>query len=381
MKSIIFKSIFVASCSLFLFACGDNMGETDSRVADVKSLIEPANGRTIALEPSASASMYFEWDYAVPNAGGSMVYQIAFDRADGDFSSPVYILASGNNGFNNSITLTHKQMNKIAGMAGIAPSETGNIKWTIFASKGTKTVKAAAENSLAITRLAGFEDLPFDVFVTGDASEGGTDLSKAHQMKAISGGEFEIYTYLKGGQPFYFVDNIKAGSMRKFNTDNGLIKENGTTTVSADGVYCISLDFNIGACTYSLVTGIGFYFSPSDAVLFDLPYVGYGVFRAVKQTVTFKEESGGRDERYKFRMFIKEQAGAGADKELEWATLNQTDSRPNATSPESYYYMRLTESLTQWDNKWKLMSDFDDVAADYTIYLTADKPYTHEITK
>jgi len=36
---------------------------------------------------------------------------------------------------------------------------------------------------------------------------------------------------------------------------------------------------------------------------------------------------------------------------------------------------------TQWDNKWKLMSDFDGVPADYTVYLQADKPYTHSISK
>ena len=79
-------------------------------------------------------------------------------------------------------------------------------------------------------------------------------------------------------------------------------------------------------------------------------------------------------------MFVKENGGAGEEKEFEWGTLNQTDSRPTATSPASYYYIKLMNP-TQWDNKWKLMGDFDGNPGIYTIYLQADKPYTHSITK
>jgi hypothetical protein len=365
---------------LSFVACGDNMGETDRRLSDVKALVEPASGKSVALEPAASAEIYFEWDYAGVKEGGTAVYQIAFDRTEGDFSSPVYVMSSDNNGFNNSVKITHKQMNKIAGMAGIKASETGTLKWTVFSSKGTNAVKSAQENMLTVTRLAGFEDLPIDVYVTGEASEGGTDLSKAHKMKAVAGGDFEVYTRLAGGKPFRFTDGI-TGSPREFYTSDGLIKENGTSTVSADGIYRITLDFNTGACTYTLVTRIMFYFCPDGALLFELPYEGYGIFRARNQTVTFKQESWGRDERYKFRMFVKENGGAGVEKELEWATLNSTDSRPVPTSPESYYYLRLINTTSQWDDKWKLMADFDGVPADYTIYLQADAPYTHSISK
>jgi hypothetical protein len=356
------------------------MGETDGRLSEVKTLIEPVAGKSVALEPAASAEIYFEWDYAGVKEGGTSVYRIAFDRTEGDFSSPVYVMSSDNSGFNNSVKVTHKQMNRIAGMAGIKASETGTLKWTVFSSKGTNIVKSAQENTLTVTRLAGFEDLPIDVYVTGEASEGGADLSKAHRMKAVAGGEFEVYTRLAAGKPFRFTDGI-TGSPKEFYTSDGLIKENGTSTVPADGIYRVTLDFNTGACTYTLVTRIMFYFCPEGALLFELPYEGYGIFRAKKQTVTFKQEGWGRDERYKFRMFVKENAGAGEEKELEWATLNSTDSRPVPTSPESYYYLRLLDTTSQWDDKWKLMGDFDDVPADYTIYLQADAPYTHSISK
>lgn len=380
MKSIIVKLIVLASFVLSFVACNDTMGDTDTRLSDVKNLIEPVSGRSVVLEPSASAELYFEWDYVAVKEGGTAVYQIAFDKSDGDFSSPVYVLYADNNGLKNSVSVSHKQLNTIAGMAGIAPSETGVIKWAVFSSKGLKAIKSGQENTLSVTRLAGFEDIPVDVFVTGEASEGGTDLSRAHKMKAVANGEFEVYTKLTAGKPFYFTD-ATSGSPREFYMSDGLIKENGTSTVSTDGIYRITLDFNIGACTYTLVTKITFYFCPDGASLFEIPYEGYGVFSAKGQTVTFKQESWGRDERYKFRMFIKENGGAGEEKEVEWGTLNSTDSRPNATSPESYYYLKLIDAITQWDNKWKLMADFDGVPADYTVYLNADGPYTHTISK
>ncbi len=376
----IFSKLVVAAAVLFtLAACNDNMGDTDSRLDAPNGLIEPIDGKSLALEVSAASTAYFEWEYADVDKVGTLLYQVVFDKADGDFSNPVYKLYSDNNGLKNCATITHKLLNQIAAKAGIKSAETGVMKWTVIASKGLDTVKASTENRLTVTRLAGFDVIPVDVYVTGEASEGGADLGKAQKMKAVANGEFEIYTELAAGRTFHFVDATN-GTPAEYSTSDGLVKEGGSSTVATDGVYRITLDFNTGAATYTLVTRVGFYFSPEGEILFDLPYVGGGVFRT-KATVTFKQESWGRDERYKFRMFIKENGGTAAEREVEWGTMNQTDSRPTASSPESYYYVLWLENLTQWDNKWKLMGDFDGVEATYTLSLTADGAYTHSITK
>jgi len=374
------KIIVLASLVLVFTACQEEMGKINTQLSPVKTLIEPVNAKSVELLPDASAALYFEWEPCKVEDSGTALYQIVFDKLSGDFSNPVFIANSDNNGYRNFVTIPHKQMNKIAGMMGIGPSATGDFKWTVLSLKGLNSVKAQQENTISITRLAGFEDMPIDIYITGEGSEGGTDLSKAQKMKALGEGVFEIYTKLTAGNPFYFTDGI-TGTPRKFYTADGLVKEDGTTTISAEGVYAITLDFATGACTYTLVTRIGFYFSPDGEILFDLPYIGNGIFQANNQTVTFKQEGWGRDERYKFRMFVKENGGTAAEKELEWGTFNQTDSRPDASSPPSYYYLRLLTNLSQWDNKWKLMGDFDDVPANYTIYLQADEPYTHSVTK
>lgn len=379
MKAIFKKLMLVSSVALVFMGCNDNMGDTDGRLASVNTLLEPTDGKSVVLEASASASVYFEWKAASVEEAGTALYQIAFDKADGDFSKPVYVVSANNNGYNNFATVTHKLLNQIAGKVSIKPADTGTFKWTVFSTKGMQSMKSSVENKITVTRLAGFEDVPIDVYVTGEASEGGADLAKAHKMKAVAGGEFEVYTKLAAGKSFNFTDG-KSGTTRVFYTADGVIKENGTTTVPKDGIYRITLDFNTGACTYTLVNKIGFYFCPNDEILFELPYVGYGVFQT-KATVNFKEESWGKDERYKFRMFIQENNGADAEKEVDWGTLNQTDSRPTASSPETYYYLQMFNETSQWENKWKLMGDFDGVPATYTIYLTADQPYTHTIVK
>lgn len=370
---------YLFALSIILVACDDTMGESDNRLTEVEALIEPADDKVIELETSAAASVYFEWDFAQVKDGGTAVYQIAFDKLDGDFSKPVYVMSSGNHGFNNNVTISHKQLNKIAGMMGVGASETGTFKWTVFSIKGTKSIKAKQESKVTVTRLAGFAELPIDVFITGAASEGGVDISKAQKMKAVAGGEFEVYTELKANSEFFFTDGI-SGDSRKFSTSNNIIKEDGVSDVSYNGIYRITLDFNTGASTYTLINGIVFYFSPEGKALFELPYVGNGVFQT-EATVTFKQEGWGRDERYKFMMQVTEDGGKGAENLLEWGTLNATDSRPNATSPESYYYLKLFTEVTQWENKWKLAGDFDGEPAVYTIYLQSDKPYTHSVSK
>ena len=380
MKEKVIKIMMPVAFLFALAACSNDGEVRELNVSAVKAFYEPVNGKAIILQASASATVYFAWEPAIAEDGGMVLYEIAFDRADGNFSDPVFITASDKIGSANSATLTHKQLNQIAALMGIDSEKQGTLKWTVFSSKGINQVKAEKEQTIVVTRLPGFADIPERVYITGDATETGADLSKSYVMKKVTDGEFEIYTQLTAGKTFKFV-NTTTGTPAEYSLSGGKLLLGGTSTVSQTGVYKIYLDFNVGAYTSELVTRIGFYFSPDNTILFDLPYIGNGIFQAKDITVTFKQEGWGRDERYKFRMFVKANGGADSEKEVEWGTLNQTDSRPTASSPASYYYLRLITGLTQWDNKWKLMGDFDGVPATYTIYLQADQPYTHSIVK
>jgi hypothetical protein len=356
--------------------CSDDGELKNIHVTTVKKLYEPNDGKLVVLQSSASATLYFEWEHAKAEDSGMVLYEIVFDREGGDFSDPVYRMASDNNGGYNHVTITHKQLNKIAAMMGIESSATGKFIWTIFSSKGVNEVKAEESRTIEVTRLAGFADIPIDLYVTGEGSEGGENLPAAVKMKAIAAGEFEVYTQLSAGKSFYFADAV-AGTPRRIYTDGELLKEGGTTTVATTGVYKVELDFNVGSAVYTQVTGLGLFFSPTNEILFNLDYIGYGVWKASDKPLNFHQESWGGDERYKFRMF---QVKADEEVEIEWGTLNGTDSRPNSSSPASYYYVKEVP-VSQWDNKWKFAGEMDGAIIDVTFYLQADTPYTHEVVK
>lgn len=377
MKSILVKLTILASF-LFAFAgCNEDDELKDTKVTAVKMLYEPTNGKSVVLQSSASATVYFEWEPAKAEDSGMVLYEVAFDKEGGDFSSPIYRMASDNNGGYNHATISHKQLNKIAGMAGVESAQTGKLIWTVFSSKGINDVIAAESRVIEITRLAGFADVPVDVYVTGEASEGGADLSKASIMKSTAAGEFEIYTKLTAGKSYNFTD-AKVGTPRTFYSENGLLKE-GTTnsTVAKTGVYRIKLDFNVGSAVYTEVTNMQLFFSPTNSFLFSLPYLANGEWKATSKPITFKQEGWGRDERYKIKMTTINSAGETVD---EWWGTPNTDSRPNSSSPASYYYLYPVDN-DQWNGKFKFAGELDMALVDMSVLLQAENPYTHSFTK
>lgn len=376
MKSLLVKLTIIASFFLAFASCQkDELSNT--KVTAIKTLYEPTNGKSIVLQSSASASLYFEWEPAKAEDSGMVLYEVAFDKEGGDFTNPIYRMASDNNGGYNHATISHKQLNKIAAMAGIQSAATGKLIWTVFSSKGINDVKAAENRTIELTRLAGFAEVPVDVFVTGEGSEGGTDLSKASIMKSTANGEFEVYTKLTAGKTYFFTD-AKVGSPRKFYTDKGLLKE-GTTgsTVSKTGIYRVKLDFNVGSSVYTEITDMQLFFCPTNTFLFSLDYQAKGEWKASGKPITFKQEGWGRDERYKLKMTTINSAGETVE---EWWGTPNTDSRPTASSPASYYYLYPVDN-SQWNGKFKFAGEMDNALVDVRVLLQADAPYTHEIKK
>jgi len=376
MKNILVKLAVLASLLVAFIGCKEDELK-DTKVTAVKALYEPTEGKSVVLQSSASASLYFEWEPAKAEDSGMVLYEVAFDKVGGDFSAPLYRMASDNNGGYNHATLTHKQLNKIAGMAGIESAATGKLIWTVFSSKGINDIKADTSRTIEITRLSGFADIPVDVFVTGEGSEGGADLSKANIMKSTSNGEFEIYTKLTAGKTYHFTD-AKVGTPRLFYVQNNLVKEGVTTVTTAKtGVYRINLDFNLGAAVYTEITNMQMFFCPTNSFLFSCDYTANGTWKALSKPITFKTEGWGKDERYKIKMTTINAAGETVG---EWWGTPNTDSRPTSSSPASYYYIFPVDN-SQWNGKFKFASEIDGSLSDVTVFLQATGPYTHEIKK
>ncbi len=371
MKAILIKLTIIASFVFAFIACDDNGEVRDIGVTAVKTLYGPDNGKTVVLQSSASATLYFEWELARAEDSGGVLYEVAFDKTEGDFSNPIYITAADNNGGTNHATITHKQLNRIAAMAGIESSEQGTIKWTVYSSKGINPVKADEERTLTLTRLAGFADIPDQLYITGEGTEAGADLSDALIMKKVAEGEFEIYTKLTEGKTFKFVSAV-AGTPAEYSLSGEKIVEGGTSAISKTGIYKYYIDFNIGSFTTKEVTKVNLFLNWSQMKI-ELPYKGFGVWEVTGYSITGLSGSDNSDDRYKFRM-------ESSEGETEWRAINN-DSKP--TGNESYYYMVEKTNVEQWTNNevWKNPSTtgWSDKTYDITFSLNAEGSYTHNL--
>ena len=351
-------------------SCKKENRPLDLTLTPVGTLATPNDNANVKLEPTSAANVLFKWDAAITEDGGLILYEIAFDKEGGDFSKPVYKAVSDGGGVKPQITLTHKDLNKIANSAGIASSSTGKLKWTVIASKGTNAKPSSTSRTLQLERPAGFAENPVDLYITGSATEGGTDLSKAVKLRKTEDGVFEVYTSLKGGD-YYLTDKNTDGG-KKFYIENGIIKE-GTSPVTVSGAaktYRLNFDFTSATTKSVEIQSIGLYMSAYGTEIGKLNYIGNGVFEAPKIAVEFYQFSWGRDERYKFVIHT------AAGNEYVGST-NANNDQP-AGKPASYFYL-VPVTNSQWDNTYKFdpSADRKNVKVDVMLQPNA---YTHKVT-
>ncbi|MFD0766017.1 SusE domain-containing protein [Mucilaginibacter lutimaris] len=370
MKKIIKLAGVMLLAVIAASSCKKENRPLDLSLNPVGTLATPNDNADVKLDPTSSANVLFKWDAATTDDGGLILYEIAFDKEGGDFSKPVYKAVSDGGGVKTEITLTHKDLNKIANSAGIAASSTGKLKWTVIASKGTNAKPSSASRTLQIERPAGFAENPTELYLTGSATEGGTDLSKAVKLKKTEEGVFEVYTSLKAGE-YYLTDKNTDGG-KKYYIDNGIIKE-GSSVVTVTGAaktYRLNYDFT-SATTKSLeIQSIGLYMSAYNTEIGTLNYIGNSVFEAPNIAVEFYQFSWGRDERYKFVFHT----AAG----LEY----KGSTNPNNVSPAgqaaSYFYL-VPVTNAQWDNTYKFDPSADKKHVKVDVMLQPNA-YTHKVT-
>jgi hypothetical protein len=371
-KNILSWCILMMAASVFITSCDDD-DSINTNISPVKSLFAPADNLFVKLAPTTEASVVFEWDQSKAEDGTLVLYEVAFDKESGDFSSPVYKLVSDSKGLENSLTLSHKDLNKIANFAGIPSLGIGKLKWTVLASKGINVIQAEAARSIEVERPAGFAEIPADLYLTGDATEGGADLINAIKFKQTASGVFELYTSLQAGS-YQLVDRTTE-THKTFSIDGSQIREDGSTAVTGDKVYRLRLDFNNAAATVWEVSKVELWFAPDGAFWFDLPYAGNSVWEASGESIVFKQEGWGRDERYKFRFTFID----GGVEKYEWfGSVNSDNQRPTAATPLPYWFM-LPVNDSQWDFSFKFDGAVDNNTADVRVIFDPEANYTHEV--
>jgi starch-binding outer membrane protein SusE/F len=348
----------------------------DQTVSPVANLFAPQDSLFIALNPASGALVTFQWAPALAADGSLVQYEVAFDTVI-DFKHPLFKLGSDGTGVNTQATISHSTLNQIAKMAGIAALDTGKVYWTIYSTKGLNEVKAAETNLLILARPAGFDSIPSDLYLSGSATEGGTDLSKAPHFKQTAAGVYELYTSLKSGS-YQFV-NANTGTPVSYSIDGANLKLAGSDTYTDTTAQVrFNLDFNNAVATITVIRSVDIWYAAMDDAPYHFVYNGNSTWIDQNELVQEPLESYGYDERYKFRFTVN--AGNGASDAFEWyGSSNSDNSEPTSSTTAPYFYLTPVTN-DQWNNCYKFITATQNNAQEtITVFMQADAPYTHTV--
>ncbi len=356
---------------MVILSCKKDTRALDDQLTAVGTLSAPANATTLKLQPGGS-SVPFSWSAANAASGGVVLYEVVFDRADGNFSKPVYLILADGSGAQTQATIPQDTLNKIASLAGIASLGTGTLKWTVMASKATNVQVTGSANTIQITRPAGFAVPPNALYLTGSGTEAGaTDLSKAIAFKRTAPGVFELYTSLQAGT-YQFSDKAADAGTRYYLDGSGTIQQgNQAITVATAGPYRIRLNFNVATSNVVSIQSMGLFMSAYNTEIGQLTYTGNSTWSNARIPVEFYQFSWGRDERYKFVMHTS----AGLE---YFGSVNVNNVAPSG-QPASYFNL-LPVSNAQWDNTFKFDPSIDKRNAKVDVYFKPNGAYTHTAT-
>lgn len=363
MKTYILSTACYLIAILSFSGCKKDKEFKDVGVTEVTTFYAPDNGKQLIL--AANGTLYFEWEKSTALDNGVVYYDVLFDKADGDFSNPLYSVPADNNGIGRGATITHKVLNRVGGYAGINSAEVGTLKWTVVASRGLSKVISKQSRLLKITRLSGI-DAPTDLYLTGEGTEGGAGLATALKLKSIgTGGEFEVYTKLAAGK-YKFVDS-RTNVTRTFSVDaTGVnFKENADgATVAKAGIYKINLDFSAGTITFSEITKVEFFMCSANQRVV-LPYLAKGKWKG-----TGINPSYGGDDRYFFWITM-------GGSQMKLGSKNKDNQPPANIQPSAFHYLFLSADGNQWDYSFKFPNRVD-LNYSMTVDLSAEAAnYTH----
>ena len=360
---LILAVIVAASCDddATSFSIGD--------VNPVTELYAPENDASFDLE--AANSVVFEWAAAAATDNGVVLYEVHFDIESGDLSVPIYKIASDGNGLQRTLTFAFAELNKVAGLADIGRGASGKLKWSVVATRGVDKTTIQTSRLIEVKRPAGFP-VPNEVYLVGSATETGDNLADARAFKKTGESTFEIFTTLNAGE--YYIADGNSGEPQTYSIVDNKMREGGVITSSNSGeTVQMVLDFSNGNVSTNIIDKVELYFSPNDEYLFELPYVGNGTWLAEDKTIEFRQESWGRDERYKFRFTMNTD-------EVQWyGSANRDNSRPDDAGEEFFYMYPVDES--RWDYTFKFATAVDMAVNDVAVIFNAAVPeYTHTVT-
>ena len=91
MKRYIIALLLLAA---FMPGCKKDDYKLNTNLKPVEKLSAPVNNKFTKLQPATSAALSFEWEQARAEDGSLVLYEVVFDKENGDFSNPIAKVAS-----------------------------------------------------------------------------------------------------------------------------------------------------------------------------------------------------------------------------------------------------------------------------------------------
>lgn len=371
------KILLICSVLLTVIACQEDYDLN----ADFTVPTELNSPASIQLDVTSSVPVVLSWSGGGAVDGGIVLYEVLFDKADGDFSAPLATMKS-DQGAMPTLTVTQAALNTIARNAGIYPEETGTIKWTVNASKGGVVKRADKEAGIALTRGEGIDNIPSELYLYGTATENAGQ--GALPFRCVEEGVFQIYTKLSAGK-ISFKSGTKADAFGYYIDESSKLREGeGEITVGASSeVVRLTVNFNtMGMTTDNIGSSVRCIWGASFGDIAILNYAGNGKFVG-EGDIRFLDPSrpesnppswlGWVEERYYFIAQVN-----GGD--MCWGRHDDVSAeRPVGGEPASFYAL-YEYAWSQWDHLWKMKGDLDTKHATITIDTNADGLMIHTFT-
>lgn len=369
MKYSFLYTVFLAA-ALCPVSCTLDQEYRPGDVSPVSSLIAPEDDVYIRLQSGADAATVFEWSPASAEDGMSPQYEVVFYSSP-DGGEPAYRVDAG---FNTSVSITHKELDNAAKYLGIGNGMDGTVYWAVVAVRGiNESGVTLAPRRIELTRLNAFEVIPEEVYITGEGTECGTDISAAYRAIAEDeAGVFTFYHRLEAGQGFVFTSG-KEGEYTTYTVADGILDDQSTepATVSESAVYKITLDFNTRGITFEEVSRVLFNFAPRTEDNRDMSYVGNGCWKMTDYPVDFRQESWGLDERYNFRATID-------GTEYVWGYASNDSGTQSGEQPSTYFYIysylyaSISGDVPWYNYSFKFNTALNGSTVDITVCMNED---------
>lgn len=371
------KILLICSVFLALVACQEDY-EMNADFTVPTELDSPAS---VQLDVTSSAPVKLSWSGGGAADGGIVLYEVLFDKADGDFSKPLATMKSDLGALPN-LSITHAAINTIARNAGIRPQETGTIKWTVNASKGGIVKRMDKEATITVTRGEGIDNIPTELYLCGSAIE--NNEQGGIPFRLVEEGVFQIYTKLSAGT-ISFKSALTGETFSYYIDETSKLREgDGEMTVAAsEEITRLTVNFNtMGMTTDKIGSSVRCIWGASYGNIAILEYAGNGKFIGegdIRFLDPSKPESGAPDwltwieERYYFIAKVN-----GND--MCWGRADDVSpERPVGGEPASFYALHEFQ-WSQWDHLWKMKGCLDYTHATITIDTNADGLMIHTFT-